>query len=166
MQYYKGPYLYLRRRGPKPALWIIRDGQRQIGAGAAENDMARAEAALKAYAKSKGVAPYTGAPMVEERFGTIYFVSTSEVENFPIKIGITLDATAVRLKAVQGGCPYLLEVLTTLPGSYTTEALIHRKFMRSRLRFEWFSRSPELMRFIADIQAGLSVDVFPEMVSP
>lgn len=65
----------------------------------------------------------------------------------PIKIGAAIDVAA-RVKKLQCACPYDLELLGCIKGSRRQEKRLHRKFSFLRLRGEWFSPGPTLLRYI------------------
>lgn len=50
----KGPYLYLRERRGRPAVWAIRDGTHEVGTGCGPDDVGGAEEALARYYRPPG----------------------------------------------------------------------------------------------------------------
>lgn len=82
--------------------------------------------------------------------GIVYFATTWEQENFPIKIGTTVSQGA-RFRALQNALPWRLEVLTTIDGGVKKEAELHRRFSNFRLEGEWFERHKDLMDYIASV---------------
>lgn len=155
----KPPRLWLRKEPGRPALWIILDHGRQIATGAGEADEEKAREALAVYMRDVYVPPgrfdHIGAFAKERHVGFVYFITSNDVPNFPIKIGYARNAADVRLKALQVGSPYLLSILATVKGSRGTESRLHREFGHLRMRGEWFQRGPDLMEFVA--MARLSV---------
>lgn len=128
------PHLYFDR-GRKA--WVIRDGVLFIRTGAAREDRAAAEIALLKY--NTGQHPQV--------IGYIYFI-TAVHPNYPIKIGFTEKLSAVRIRALQTGCPYALYFLGHTRGTMRRERDIHLCFDHLRLRGEWFAYHPELIAFI------------------
>lgn len=151
----KGPRLHLRKprvtadgKVHEYARWVIRDGKLEIGIGCLAAQRIEAEAALQAYINEKNKGEY-----VEKKVDAfIYFISAKK-EGFPIKIGITNSAD-VRFKAMQTSLPYDIEILALARVEYASlERVIHGKFSATRLRGEWFERTPSLMSFIEEIKA-------------
>lgn len=62
----------------------------------------------------------------------------------PVKIGFS-DAPTFRLKQLQDGNPFLLQLLGTRRGGKETEEKIHRYLATERLRGEWFNPSPRTL---------------------
>jgi hypothetical protein len=75
----------------------------------------------------------------------IYFIQAGKAG--PIKIGISKDPRR-RLRALQVPNAKTLSLLGCMEGDLDTEREIHSTFRYSRIRGEWFSPSPELMKFI------------------
>lgn len=66
------------------------------------------------------------------------------------KIGIS-DTPEKRLKSIQTGCPYKVNILSYYPDlDYKTEKDLHRRFRESRLRGEWFRINDEIRKLIED----------------
>jgi uncharacterized protein YozE (UPF0346 family) len=82
--------------------------------------------------------------------GTIYFIKSDETKE--IKIGYTSGEVEKRLKTLQTGHPYKLQVLATMPGSRDEEKTLHEKFASIRLSGEWFKPHPDLLAFIATVK--------------
>lgn len=82
--------------------------------------------------------------------GTIYFIKSDETKE--IKIGYTSGEVEKRLKSLQTGHPYKLQVLATMPGSRDDEKNLHERFASSRLSGEWFKPYPDLLVFIATVK--------------
>lgn len=53
------------------------------------------------------------------------------------KIGFTTNPTN-RLKQVQTGCPYKLEIILVIKGSIKTERALHKKYKKFKTNGEWF----------------------------
>jgi hypothetical protein len=64
----------------------------------------------------------------------------------PIKIGIA-RSVANRLKSLQTSHPEPLTVLAVMPSGPSVERALHDRFAANRLRGEWFSPAPALLRF-------------------
>jgi len=75
----------------------------------------------------------------------IYFIKCNEF----VKIGFTdaKDATG-RLKAMQTGNPYSLEIIGTMPGGMYHEQRLHILFRELNERGEWFKLAPEILHVI------------------
>lgn len=143
-----GPYLYLRKPHNGGAVWIIRDRQKYISVSDIEgHEMDKAQAALDLYRENLGLGPDVKR---DERPQQIYFASTDDVPDYPIKIGLTTEGRALfRMSNMQTACPYKLVMLALIPVFITgQEGMIHGLFAATRLQGEWFARSPELLGYI------------------
>jgi len=150
---YIGPRLYHKPRNGTPDFWVIRDGEVEVSTG--ERDLERAKAVLAQYCQEKEIEA-TATPRVGQRkwpTTTIYFISTDEVPNYPIKIGVSDNGAEKRRQTLQNGCPYKLCVLASFVGSRGMEWELHRKFSAFRMEREWFARHDELMNYIATLSS-------------
>jgi hypothetical protein len=75
----------------------------------------------------------------------VYFIR--EGDKGPIKIGHTFGSPARRAASLQTGNSRGLRVLNSAPGSRKAEAGIHRALRRWRIRGEWFTPHPIVVRF-------------------
>lgn len=66
----------------------------------------------------------------------IYFAACA-TQRGPIKIGLASNVSR-RLREVQVGCPYPIDLMGTLPGGRAGEALLHRLFSDFKIHGEWF----------------------------
>jgi hypothetical protein len=78
----------------------------------------------------------------------IYFVTAADEPGYPIKIGWAAGSVSSRLSTLQIGNPHRLICLGTVSGTVSVEREIHQRFAEHHLRGEWFTRTPELLRFI------------------
>jgi hypothetical protein len=76
----------------------------------------------------------------------LYFVESQCQEKF-IKIGIASNIHE-RLSKLQISTPYELKLLKLVKDAAHLEREIHKEFASSRVRGEWFSRSPALLELI------------------
>jgi len=72
-----------------------------------------------------------------------YFIQA--VGGGPIKIGVSVDPES-RLRGIQTGCPYRLQLLATLPGN--KEAELHSLFSGLRMNGEWFKDDEKIKKWI------------------
>lgn len=84
--------------------------------------------------------------VVPPKEGFVYFVQAGGPEG-QIKIGFATNV-AVRIAALQTGCPSPLAVLCQIPGTYESERQYHERFAPDRRQGEWFHPSDELLAFI------------------
>ena len=86
--------------------------------------------------------------LVRSSYGFVYFAS--EADDGPIKIGHALNP-ATRVKSLQAGHPRELVLLGQIRSddANLAEKALHKQLASSRIRGEWFSRTPELMDLIA-----------------
>lgn len=66
-----------------------------------------------------------------------------------VKIGYTGASPISRVSSLQTGCPDKITLYHVLPkGTVYFETELHRKFRQYRIRGEWFSLSPDIVRFV------------------
>lgn len=90
--------------------------------------------------------------------GLIYFIRCQGW----VKIGFTTEACAKissRIRHMQTGNPFPLELLLTTPGTYVDEKRLHYKLKKLRGLGEWFSDGAEVQAIVASIQNGASAEV-------
>lgn len=75
----------------------------------------------------------------------IYFILNRE--NSHIKIGYSNNPMK-RLKALQTGNSFELEILTIIDGDISMEKMLHKKFNNFKIKNEWFTYSEEIKEFI------------------
>ena len=81
--------------------------------------------------------------------GTIYFIAGGDPRGQVFyKIGYTAGSATDRLKAIQTGHPYPLDLQLTMPGDMKTERSLHRRFSHLHERGEWFRDGPDLADFL------------------
>jgi hypothetical protein len=68
----------------------------------------------------------------------VYFIACLNAD--AIKIGMARDVDR-RLRALQGACPYLLQIMAVTPGARETEFAYHKRFAGLHLHGEWFQYS-------------------------
>lgn len=71
-----------------------------------------------------------------------------------VKIGQARMSPQRRIKQLQTGCPYPIELLAWLPGGRERERALHRRFSQWRAQSEWFHATEEILAYVADIKAG------------
>ena len=76
----------------------------------------------------------------------IYFITDKQ----NIKIGYTKNSVKKRLKQLQTSCPEQLYILGWIDGDLETESFLHKKFSKSRIRYngEWFRPTEDLISYI------------------
>lgn len=89
-----------------------------------------------------------------ERF--IYFIRPIGIVG-PIKIGISARPEGRMLEMLEWS-PFDLEIAHRIPGTYTLEKRIQQSLANDHLRHEWFSPSPRVVKLVADLQAGVTID--------
>jgi hypothetical protein len=84
------------------------------------------------------------------RRGFIYYISSYDLKDYPIKIGFSQTVSGVhgRLKGCQTGNPHVLVLLGYHPGTMCSEKDLHEQFSKICVGGEWFKRHPELLRHI------------------
>ena len=79
----------------------------------------------------------------------IYFIRGKKSGN--IKIGYSKNPTQ-RKSNLQTAHYEELEFVGIIDGSFKDEAKLHKKFLKSNIRGEWFRPSPEVLAFIGQYQ--------------
>lgn len=93
----------------------------------------------------------------------IYFIGT---ENGPVKIWYTRENNLkTRLKELQIGNPYQLEILGTCEGNIDTERKLHERFAQYRKMGEWFERVKEIEELIATLEKTQNVETIKCLIS-
>lgn len=79
----------------------------------------------------------------------------------PVKIGCSVYPKH-RIKQIAAWSPVDLEIVAAIDGDEVLEARLHRLFLDSHLRLEWFAWSPELQNVIDKINGGtFDVETLP-----
>ncbi len=85
---------------------------------------------------------------------TVYFARASGTDH--LKIGYTDGEPVTRLKSLQTGCPYRLEIEDAVEGSCQTECFVHEALRAYRTPGgEWFRITVEQLRAFIDSQPRL-----------
>lgn len=71
-----------------------------------------------------------------------------------IKIGKATGKADYRVSQLQTGCPYPIEVIGTVAGSYGLETELHQRFRHLRSYGEWFHVADDLEAAISDMIGG------------
>jgi hypothetical protein len=77
--------------------------------------------------------------------GWIYFIQARPGD--PIKIGFAKDPEK-RLRELQTGSAYPLQILAKVPGRLEDERRLHGEFTRFRLSGEWFKPAKKLLEYV------------------
>ena len=85
----------------------------------------------------------------EKRCGYIYFL-LSDKHN-ALKIGFTRNNLKQRLKDYFTHTPYDYDVLGAIKGTMMDERILHRRFVRYKIRGEWFNYSDELREYVEKV---------------
>jgi hypothetical protein len=94
----------------------------------------------------------------------IYFIQVQP--GGPIKIGITDGDPSYRMSDLQTGCPWPLDLIGAITGSFGHELALHRRFSTIRMQGEWFQPTSELVATIQEMLApGFSFPVITEVQS-
>lgn len=101
--------------------------------------------------------PNPGIQMQCRTPGWLYFAHARGTDR--VKIGFTQGDVLVRLRGIQTGCPYPLDLLATLRTWKLEERHYHGIFTRDRVMAfaEWFTTGPEVMHAIERARFGESV---------
>lgn len=68
----------------------------------------------------------------------IYVLRTDGSSETYFKVGYTKREMSKRLKALQTGCPYRLELVKTMQGTHAKEMELHKQLYTSRIHGEWY----------------------------
>lgn len=145
------PYLYLYEKTGREPVWVIRTRQAWRSTSCAIEDREKAEEVL---------AKYTANPRLyrkprkrwEHPDSRLYFIEALAGDR-PIKIGVAKDVTA-RMWNLRVGSPFDMAVLASVPGGTSLEVLVHKQLKASRIRGEWYRRTPEVEAAIAAANTG------------
>ena len=80
----------------------------------------------------------------------VYFIQAGKEPK--VKIGIT-NSIDNRLKQLQTGCPYPLNILAIIPGGRKKEKELHKRFEKYSEIGEWFSLSGDLQDFVDKLRS-------------
>lgn len=92
----------------------------------------------------------------------IYVLRTRGAKPSFIKIGYCKESLYSRVKKLQTGCPFKLDVIAFFDGDMRDEKEIHRKLSGRRIRGEWYKDGMETFLLIGvpfSSQAKRGVDV-------
>lgn len=81
-----------------------------------------------------------GVHTASDTLGTIYFITRSDEDGHPIKIGYSRRNLYMRLKNIQVGNPYPLEFITNVRAHHSTEVQLHAILAPHRMKGEWFEQ--------------------------
>ena len=81
----------------------------------------------------------------EGRVESIYFIGNREYQL--VKIGFSTYPED-RMKQLQTGCPFELELFGVIKGSVKEEKTLHRKYSKYRINGEWFKIDGELKDYL------------------
>lgn len=86
-----------------------------------------------------------------DKWPKVYFIGAKEG---PVKIGRAVNV-AKRLNAIQTGNPEKLMILASaIEGDIINEKSLHEKYAGSRIRGEWFRRTPNIQQAIDWLKEG------------
>lgn len=90
----------------------------------------------------------------------VYFIKPIGMDG-PIKIGCSVSPEG-RRASLEAWCPFPLEVMAEIEGSYDLEQRFHARFLHLHERLEWFAAGEDLLAAIADIRGGrFDIDSLP-----
>lgn len=78
--------------------------------------------------------------------GYIYFLLSEKHD--AVKIGFTRGSMEKRMKYFSTVCPYDYDVLKVIEGTMVEEHQLHKRFVKDKIRGEWFHYSDDLKHFI------------------
>jgi hypothetical protein len=82
--------------------------------------------------------------------GYIYFLLADKLD--AVKIGFTRLSVEGRFKDYSSYCPYAYEVLKVISGTMLEERALHKRFVKDKIRGEWFHYTEELKKFIEELK--------------
>src|SRR5690606_18191870 len=82
-----------------------------------------------------------------ERGEIVYFLRAGDF----VKIGKATGSAKSRVNQLKTGCPFPIEVMTTVPGGLDKERSLHEQFSHLRSHGEWFHAHPLLLSFIKNV---------------
>ncbi len=85
---------------------------------------------------------------IQPNYPKVYFAQSDDGQ---VKIGYTATSLKARTAALQNGNPHKIEMKAAIHGArQSLERRLHKQFSASRLKGEWFSPTPELLKIMAD----------------
>jgi T5orf172 domain len=97
-------------------------------------------------------------PTASDWMTTTYLYVIGVPDRGPVKIGISVEPE-LRLRALQTGYPFELEVLAQCHGAEETEEIVHKLFQKEKLRGEGFKCSKCVRTFIDMISCGVGLSM-------
>ena len=82
----------------------------------------------------------------KKRGGYIYFLLAENID--AIKIGFTRNDIKERMRHYSCHSPYDFDLLKIIEGTMLEEAALHKRFVKYKIRSEWFVYSDEIKEFI------------------
>lgn len=86
----------------------------------------------------------------------VYFIKPVNMPG-PIKIGCSQKPDG-RLDSINAWCPFKLEMLVSIPGTFDLETRLHKCFAEYHTHGEWFSENDKLTQGINALKAGVPVE--------
>lgn len=86
--------------------------------------------------------------------GFVYVLASCDNPHGPVKIGWAVDPVK-RMFTLQTGNPHEVKLVEVIPGSRRSEAALHAKLRKERVRGEWFG-GPRTREMVALIAAAAS----------
>lgn len=86
--------------------------------------------------------------------GFVYFIAIGDPYISHVKVGYTKGDPALRLKALQTGCPFPLKILGFIIGNEDQERELHRVFEQYRTVGEWFEFSDYVENTVRSLLEG------------
>lgn len=84
-----------------------------------------------------------------KRSGFIYFLLSEKFD--AVKIGFTRSNIEKRLKYAATWYPYDYDMIKLIEGTMLEERNIHKRFVKDKIRGEWFHYSAELKEYIENL---------------
>ena len=91
--------------------------------------------------------------LVNKRDGYIYVIGNKEYKL--CKIGFSKNVFK-RIKSIQTGCPFELEIFCVVYGDYVMEKKLHRKYQNLKMNGEWFKYEGELEKSIIKTESVIT----------
>ena len=96
----------------------------------------------------------------------VYVIRTRGSNPEFLKIGFSKSATRERLRKMQTGCPFNLELISVTKGTVKEEKALQKKLQKFHFRGEWFYCNKESLKALGLSENSEPIKLSPDEVAP